>query len=174
MIKFADIKARLTGISCPFFGISWTPPQPECATAKKILRFLEDRRVLYVPSEMEVPDHCVHSVVKIREFLTCELQALPETSELFGYVKAMRIACRKFLERMQCEERDILTHAGQWGHYASWHFASALGEMRGTFGNMVAQMVAAYGLDVESDLASILPGEEKAEHGEKQGRFRDR
>ncbi len=38
-----------------------------------MIAFLEDRRVLYVPDELEVPSHCVQSVIEIRRCLTEEL-----------------------------------------------------------------------------------------------------
>lgn len=43
--------------------------------ARRVIRFLEDQRVLYNPSELEQPDHCVQSVLDIRRFLTAELAA---------------------------------------------------------------------------------------------------
>ncbi len=42
------------------------------------------------------------------------------------------------------------------GHYASWVFQGALGEMRGVFGVHVAAIAAMYGLNVEPGLESIL------------------
>lgn len=157
MLNFSDIKSRLIGISCPFFGVSWNPPEQERTVARRIIRFLEDRRVLYSPSSLEIPHDCVESVFKVREYLTKELQGLSEDSNLFEYTKAMRIACRKFLDRTHHSEREIVKFANNERHYASWVFFSALGEMRGTFGNMIAQMAAAYGIDIEDDLATILP-----------------
>ena len=47
---FREIRERLTGISCPIFGVSWNPSETERTKAIKIIRFLEDRRVLYNPS----------------------------------------------------------------------------------------------------------------------------
>jgi hypothetical protein len=72
-MKFAEIINRLTGISCPIFGISWNPPEAQRAIAQRVITFLADRRVPYNPSEMEVPHHCVESVLQIRTFLTKEL-----------------------------------------------------------------------------------------------------
>ena len=46
-MNFTDIRERLTGISCPFFGISWNPTEIDRTKANRIIRFLEDRRVLY-------------------------------------------------------------------------------------------------------------------------------
>ncbi len=58
-MRFKEILSRLTGISVPVFGVSWNPPEADGAVVKRVVAFLEDRRVLYAPSEMEVPEHCV-------------------------------------------------------------------------------------------------------------------
>jgi len=122
--------------------------------------FLEDRRVLYLPSEMEVPDHCVQSVLEIRRFLTTEISNLDEKTEISASLRAMRGACRKFLDTVQTDEGRIIRFGAECGHYASWTFNGALGEMRGVFGVHLARLAAAYGLSVESDLAAIIPGED--------------
>ncbi|MDR1200399.1 MAG: hypothetical protein LBL58_02050 [Tannerellaceae bacterium] len=160
MLSFKDIKERLTGISCPFFGISWNPPESERKVAQRVIRFLEDRRVLYNPSELESPRYCVESVCRMREYLTSEMQQTDSDSNLFSYIKAMRISCRKFLDRFSSKDERFLDEARYNGNYSNWVFGSALGEMRGTFGNMIAQISAAYGIDIEDDLATIIPEKE--------------
>jgi hypothetical protein len=69
-MHYTEIASRLTGISRPIFGVSWNPPEAEVTAAKRILAFLEDRRVLYNPTEMEIPHHCQVSVLETRRFLT--------------------------------------------------------------------------------------------------------
>ena len=161
-MKFKTILSRLTGLSCPIFGVSWNPSEDETTIATRIIRNLENKRVLFNPSEMDSPSYCVASTIQIREYLTSEMQNMNADSMLFEYTKAMRIAARKFTDRMEFKrDKDFLCNARHWDHWASWTFASALGEMRGTFGNMIAQIAAAYGLDVEDDLATIIPGSEK-------------
>lgn len=157
-MKFEEIINRLTGISCPIFGVSWNPPKTERAIARRVLIFLEDRRVLYSPSEIEIPDHCVQSVLRIREFLTEELTGFHSKDGIAESLRAMRSACRKFLNTIQAEANDRIVHfAHTPGHYASWEFNQALGELRGVFGVHIALLAAQYGLDVENDLAKILP-----------------
>ena len=163
-MKFKTILSRLTGLSCPIFGISWNPSESEVTIATRIIRYLEDKRVLFNPSEMESPSYCVKSTIQIREYLTSEMQNMNTDSKLFEFTKAMRIAARKFIDRMESEcrrNKDFMYNARCFDHWASWTFASALGEMRGTFGNMIVQIASAYGLDVEDDLASILPDSEQ-------------
>jgi len=46
------------------------------------------------------------------------------------------------------------------GHFASWKSNGAIGELRDTFGIYIAKIAVAYGIDIEEDLASIIPGED--------------
>jgi hypothetical protein len=159
-MKFKEILNRLTGFSTPIFGVSWNPPKLEIEVAKRIITQLEDRRVLYNPSEMELPEHCVRSVTEIRHILTNELSSLNSNSNLAISLRAMRSVCRKFLDTAHRDE-EIIRFGNHLGHYASWYFNGAVGELRGVFGIHIAQIAAQYGLDVEDQLATILPADEK-------------
>lgn len=160
-MKFQEIVNRLTGISIPVFGISWNPPKLQVSVARRVITFLEDRRVLYVPSQMEMPDYCIRSVLEIRQFLTEELANLESSTELVASLRAMRASCRKFLNTVGDERGDIVMFGGHAGHWASWVFNGALGELRGVFGIHLARIAAQHGLDVEDDLASILPAQDE-------------
>ena len=74
----------------------------------------------------------------------------------------MRTACRKFLDRVGAEgdERTVL-YANHRGHWASWTFYSALGEMRGNFGIHLTRLATHFKLDIEDKLASILPAQDQ-------------
>ena len=157
-MKFQEAASRITGISVPIFGIQWNPPEAQRSVARRVIAFLEDRRVLYSPSEMESPDHCVQSVLRIREFLTGELGKLEAGEELTNTLRALRAACRKFLDTVDADDRRAVRFGASQGHFASWIFNGAVGELRGVFGVHVATLAASYGLDVEDDLASIIPG----------------
>lgn len=71
----------------------------------------------------------------------------------------MRAACRKFLERVGTDGREVILYANHHGHWASWTFYSALGEMRGTFGVHLAKIAGEFKLDIEDRLAEILPAQ---------------
>ena len=170
-MKFSEIANRLTGISTPFGGASWQPAEMEIAAARRIIASLEDRRVLYAPEEIAVASHCVQSVIEIRHRLSDELGKLDSGAELAASLRAMRAACRKFLERVGTDGREGIHHANGWGFH-SWTFGSALGELRGTFGVHVAKIAAAFKLDVEDRLASILPANADADTGDDARLFR--
>ena len=139
-LKFKEAASRLTGFSVPLFGVQWNPPEAECVAARRVLAFLEDRRVLYVPSEMEAPDHCMQSVIMIREFLTAELGKLQPGDALASILIPIRSACRKFLSTVEADERRAIRFGAHQGHFASWIFNGAVGELRGVVGLHVARL----------------------------------
>ncbi len=120
---------------------------------------------------MEVASHCVQSVIEIRHHLSDELGKLDSGSELAATLRAMRAACRKFLERVGTDGREGIHHANGWGFH-SWTFGSALGELRGTFGTHVAKIATAFKLDVEDRLAAILPANADTDTDEDDRLFR--
>ncbi len=158
ILKFKDIASQITGFSTPIFGVSWNPSKTEKAIAKSIVNFLEDKRVLYNPTELEIPDHCITSVIEIRHFLAEKADGLDDKSELLANIKTMRSACRKFLDSSQRLHRGLNFFHNS---YDSWIFYSALGEMRGMFGLCLSQIIISFGLDIEKDLAAILPASYK-------------
>ncbi len=153
-MKFKEVIGRITGFSVPVFGISWNPPQPEIRTARRVLTFLEDRRVLYNPYHIEVADQCIQSVLDIRRFLTEVIGQLGD-SELAEHLRGMRTGCRVFLDATSPGARRIIR--SHWASPFDSAFFTALGELRATMGLHVAAIAVMHGLDVEGDLADVLP-----------------
>lgn len=91
-MKFTDVLSRLTGLSFPVFGVSWNPPESQRSIARKIIVFLEARRVLYSPYEYETVHPVISSVVEIKNFLSSELPKINKNSELEGYVRQISSA----------------------------------------------------------------------------------
>ena len=160
-MKLKEIAARLTGFGAFGFSANWNPPEAQSIVAKRVIASLEDKRVLYAPESMEVAGHCIESVLGIREMLTRELGGLPPDAELADSLRALRAACRKFMDTIQPSQREIERHGLSHGHWASWVFMGALGEMRGVFGIHLAIIAVRFGLPMERELASIIPAEDK-------------
>jgi uncharacterized protein DUF6650 len=127
---------------------------------RRVIRFLEDRRVLYVPYDVEIAGYCTQSILCIREMLTGELTKLNATNgQVYASLQAMRAACRRFLDRTQ-DRGEGPRHSRHWhGPYdlESQTFFTALGELRATFGVHLAILAVQHGVDIEGDLARILP-----------------
>lgn len=165
-IKAKSLASRVSGFSLPVIGggLQWTPTEQERDIVRKLFAFLEDRRALYVDYCLEIEDQVAQSVLQIRKELTETLQALPDESNAVGPVRAMRAACRRFLTEPHPDFRNLARHAYRpWGRMdveGSPGFFVALGELRATFGAQIATLAFAYEIDVEPELASILPAEE--------------
>lgn len=155
-MKFTEIAARLNSVGTPFLSIGWTPSKTDSEIARRVIRFLEDRRVLFNPCAVEEPRHCAESVLQIRERLTKALEEVAEGSELFKHLVAIRAACRKFLDSGHIQSAEEIRLADRYSLHTAFFFM-ALGELRATVGQHVAVMAVKWEIDVEKDLASVLP-----------------
>ena len=163
-ITFKNIAKSLTGISTPVFGVSWKPPETDRDIVRKLVIFFEDRRALYNPYDMETPHWVIDSVLEIRRKLTETLTSIDQDSDIAPYLRAMRAACRKFMDEVEHKKR------GRYPHYGFGDIFTALGEMRAIFGVHIAQLCVKYGVDIEGELSSILPIQDDEKKEEKTGR----
>jgi len=158
LMKAKEVLSRITGFSVPVFGVSWHPPDPEVAVARRVLAFLEDRRVLFNPYHIEVADQCARSVLDIRRSLTEEIGRLPNASKLVEHLRGIRAACRKFLDSMAFDDASRRVLRRHWPGPMESEFFTHLGELRATIGLHIAALAVMYGIDVEGELAGMLPG----------------
>lgn len=150
-LLFQEVASRITGFSISFLGASWNPPASERKIVKDVLVFLEDRRALYSEYAFEIEAQVNASVLEIRQQLTNAIQQLPDGSNAIPHLRAMRSACREYLNSTQ---REFPKHVA---------FLTNLGRLRALFGVNVAYLAVQYEIDIEGELASILPPEPKSE-----------
>lgn len=117
------------------------------------------------------------SVLEIRSFLSDVIGQGRIAEELSGPLRLMRRYCVRFLERVGTIEDPRgagrhLFREPRWrmhdavpvgdeaevdGVQLRYWFGEALGELRSGVGMQVAIVAASFGLDVEDDLARVLP-----------------
>ncbi len=152
----AGTARRVTGISVPFGGIQWADPGPsDGEIVRQFLLFLEDRRVLYNAIDLEVVSQVEHSIHEIREQCTNTLQKLPPKAFAVTPIRALREAGRRFHDN----QNEVFRFFDRHQNYreGSPGFFTALGAYRATVGYQVALLAAHYDIDIEGDLASVLP-----------------
>jgi hypothetical protein len=146
---------RLKAFTFSLFGASatWEMTEENKNVARKIIRFLEDRRLLFGPRGQNPHDpvYCLESARQIRTYLGEQFQAGEPGKGLTQAVQEMRRACRRFIDQAGPQavnfqqDRDL--------------FLVAVAQLRTTFGFYVAALASKYGLTVDDDLAGILPPE---------------
>lgn len=163
MMNWKEILPRLNGFSTPVFGVSWTPPEPERAVARRVLAYLENKRVLYNLTEYEYPIPCWNSVNEVREKLSTELGIVEPSSHISSQLRGIRAACLQFVNT--CENQGLLVKAIRDYAYPAkhWEFIDALKGLRTQVGFRIAALAITYGLDVDEPLASALPAEAEAD-----------
>lgn len=116
------------------------------------MRELEDKRVLYRPEEMEGAHYCVHSVTDMRQKLTAAMQQVDGDSPLYKQLQKIRKASRDFCDVVGSPKFDAAPFPVQKSL-----LSRELARFRQSVGGAVGAISIAYGLDVEDELASIIP-----------------
>lgn len=150
-------RIRFLSINLPWVGggASWEyVKDQDKITATQVVRLLEDRRVLFGDRHLEDELHCLHSVFEIRRYLTERLTTDDISDDLARALKGMRAACRRFIEAGGPDG----THFRQYRQVEpSSKFSLALGDFRSRMGFYIAALGLRYEVEVEEDLAAILP-----------------
>lgn len=96
-------RIKITGISIPFFGVSWGRERSDKFYALQIYNHMKDRRVLYVGWDDEFIEAVVESVRMIRSWLQNLLDEIPDRFELVKIVSSLQECCREFLSDIEPE-----------------------------------------------------------------------
>jgi hypothetical protein len=143
-------KRRLTGISTPWIGTSWEYCETDADIARRLICFLEDRRVLYESLNAQTFFYVGRSASEIREMLTQELDGV--TAEpLAVLMREARAHLRRFMS-----ELNRIEESGIYEPMTRDQQVLALGEMRGHVNPLIAQIAASYEIEVEEELAAAL------------------
>lgn len=130
-------RIKITGISTPFGGVQWEP------------------------HHLEIEHQATDSLLKIREMATDTLGKLPEESKAVGPIRAIRAACRRFLDEPHPDFHHLqIRPSRRYPGEANSGFFVALGELRATVGMQVATLAVTYDLSIDEELATILPAED--------------
>lgn len=155
----------INGFSTPIGGVSWEHGVREKDIAKEVIVFLEDRRVLFIAGQLEVPEYCLRSVEKIRDFLTNELGKLPykgsnEITLLEISIREMRSACEMFMTSFQ-RNTTKFDRISAWrindNDEESVDFFMGLVNLRTSFALNINRISKEYGIEIKGqELKKII------------------
>jgi hypothetical protein len=149
-----------TGLGAFGFSLNWEKVPGDEDVARRVIAFLEDRRLLFGERHADDEVHCVHSAIEIRRFLTEELAKAKPGHSLVESLRAMRTAMRAFVDAAGPDASNFRYHHG----HMTDSFSLALGELRSRVGLHLAVIADQYGIEVEPHLAQILPPDVAADN----------
>lgn len=151
---------ELTGIGIPIGSMQWQKTSGDRQISRRVVTFLEDRRLLFGDRHVEDESHCISSALEIRSFLTDQITDAKPGEQLEAALRAMRAACRKFIDVGGPHGRNF-----NRSHYPypADGFSLALGDLRTAVGHQIAVILSQYSMEVEPELASILPARDDDE-----------
>ncbi|WP_064198682.1 MULTISPECIES: hypothetical protein [Emticicia] len=120
--------------------------EDQSQTCRKIVKFLENKGVLFMDVKYEVPIHVFDSVKEIRTFLTQIQSEVISDSPLEVIVDSINNACRHFMNTMH-------------NNMTMPEIAFSLGAMRKIIGLNLLNMKKDYGVQLAGQINEILPTE---------------
>ena len=92
------MKYKLTGVSTPIGGISWAESLTAKQRFKNLLFFLESKRILTNPTEMEIKEHCIQSVLEIKSVIVETTKDVDFPGKDMGILRSLITACNQYLD----------------------------------------------------------------------------
>jgi len=148
-MKFKNFTLGPTGPSA-----TWEIGPDEAEVARRVILFLENRRVLFGERHMEDEMHCVTSAIEIRNYLTTEMASTRKGGFLECSLRAMRLGCERFVDAAGPNAQNFVGSA-----YPQTAFWLALGELRALVGQQLGMLSSTYDIEIEHALAQIVPVE---------------
>ena len=127
------MKYRLTGISVPFGGLSWDQNTTAKDRFQYLLIYLESKRILVNPCEMELKKECVQSTLEIKHTLIEIVKDAIFDQEDLEIVRSMIGACNDFLNATREDDIPRLIYKLDGTHWANSRFDVAMKKLRSDF-----------------------------------------
>ena len=137
---------RITGIDVPFGGISWEYTETEKQAIQKLFFFLESKRLLTNPIEMEIKEWCIESALEIKRTLVDILSECDFSKDTIGCIRSMIGACNDFLYRLDTVKETGIIYKNEKGDWANSAFSSAMKQFRNVFRENINLLSSVYGI----------------------------
>jgi hypothetical protein len=124
--------------------------------AREIMVYMEDKRIFYTQDLFRNPEHAIESILQMREVLTGAIYKTDNYSQLDDDLRAMRAACRDFLQsthNLKYVKHTYLTLANEKERK---QFVAAMQAMRAVFLPRLSSITTRYNLKVEEDLQRLF------------------
>ncbi|MFR9707918.1 DUF6650 family protein [Paenibacillus sp. MB22_1] len=123
---------KITGISAPFGGLSWEITESERQGIEKLFYFLEAKRLLTNPIEMEMPEQCATSTIENKNFIVVLLGDRAFSDATKTILRSMTDACNTFLDELNAKKRPHIIYKNNQGDWVDSNYSQIYKNFRST------------------------------------------
>ena len=143
---------RITGIDTPFGGVSWEYTETARKGIQELFYFLESKRLLTNPAEMEIKAWCVESAIEIKNKLTELLSKYDFSKETIACIRTLISSCNSFLDDMGCVNNPGIIYKNGSGDWEDIHFSKSMKKLRESFRGTIMTLSEAYQINFNNNI----------------------
>lgn len=143
---------KLNGISVPIGGISWEYTESGQKGIQEMFYYLESKRLLINPKEMEKKEWSEKSAIEIKNKLVDILSRYKYDQNIITIIKQMVDACNEFLDNMQRVEVRGILYKNLQSDWEDLEYGVAMKKFRETFRDNIKLLAETYNITFSKEI----------------------
>ena len=137
---------RITGLDTPIGGVSWEYTETAKHGIQELFYFLETKRILTNPIEMEIKSWCASSAIEIKTKIAEILGKYDFNAETISCLRSMADACNSFLDRLDAVPNEGIIYKNSSGDWENFAYSKAMRTFRAILKEKIELLSTAYNL----------------------------
>ena len=143
---------KLNGISVPIGGISWEYTESGQKGIQEMFYYLESKRLLINPKEMENKEWSEKSAIEIKNKLVDILSRYKYDQNIITIIKQMVDACNEFLDNMQRVEVRGILYKNLQSDWEDLEYGVAMKKFRKIFLDNIKLLAETYNITFSKEI----------------------
>ena len=143
---------RITGLDTPFGGLSWEYTETAKRGIQELFYYLETKRLLTNPVEMEIKSWCASSAIEIKTKIAEILGKYEFNKDTITSLRSMANACNAFLDQLDSVPIDRIIYKNSNGDWENLTFSSAMNSFRNVFKENIELLSSTYHLSFAQNI----------------------
>ena len=143
---------KLNGISVPIGGISWEYTESGQKGIQEMFYYLESKRLLINPKEMENKEWSEKSAIEIKNKLVDILSRYKYDQNIITIIKQMVDACNEFLDNMQRVEVRGILYKNLQSDWEDFEYGVAMKKFRKIFRDNIKLLAETYNITFSKEI----------------------
>lgn len=138
---------KIKGVSIPVGGISWEYTESKKKGIQEMFYYLESKRILTNPMEMEIKEWSEKSAIEIKNKLVEILSKYEYDRVTVKIIKAMIDTCNEFLDDMQKFDTSGIIYKNSKKDWCDMRYSAAMKKFRKSFRDNIKLLTEEYEIE---------------------------